>query len=210
VTLALLSRKSLSLIFLTAGLLALGLQQTRGQNPFGVTSDSNAPADDNGDFVATRVITVTDDFVTDVYLDGQKVPAESRHVLAEIFGALVEEDSLSVKKGDWLVFHVVNDSLRWNGSCYFGVAGLKDKNDFGFVSDFNSDCWSACDDVTQVSDFISHKDYLGDQKAEEIPAEHVWGDGTPRMKQYAGDSWNGTPLWGPYSSHSVWIKVVIK
>ena len=61
---------------------------------------------------AHQVITVTDDFVVDVYHNGVRVPDPKRKLLLDRFGATVESSRLEVLRGDWLVFHVVNNRLR--------------------------------------------------------------------------------------------------
>ena len=165
----------------------------------------HAFADDDDDpyLRAKCVITVSDDFVVDVYQNGKKVSDLSRSMLHETFGAETEQDNIQVRKGDWLVFNVVNFPFRWH--TYF----LMDKNQFGFVSSLSSGEWSSCSDLSDASRFISEKDYMSDQDAEKIPEDSIWADGIPLMKTYAGDSWKGTPLWGKAGVHSVWIKVQI-
>src|SRR5437762_10648520 len=83
------------------------------------------------DLRAKYLITVTDDFIVNVYHNGKCVPLTRRTLLAEHFGATVERIDEGVKKGDWLVFNVVNNRLRWGGACYFGVAGCFDRDEFG-------------------------------------------------------------------------------
>src|SRR5262245_35721040 len=68
---------------------------------------------------ANYLITVTDDFVVDVYLNGKPIADAQRQLLDERFGATAEQMNVAVKKGDWLVFNVVNNRLRWNGAKYF-------------------------------------------------------------------------------------------
>jgi len=38
-----------------------------------------------------------------------------------------ERTNIQVRHGDWLVFHVANNRLRWGGSYYFAAAGLFEK-----------------------------------------------------------------------------------
>jgi len=158
------------------------------------------------DLRADHVITVADDFVVDVYLNGMRVPDDKREMLAEIFGATVERVNVHVHERDWLVFHVVNDRLRWGGCYYFAATGVLDTNEFGFVSELESGSWSACDDPTQACRFIEKKGYLQWNKAQ--PILRVWQDGTSQMKRFAGDSWAGEPLWG--MSRDTWLKVVVR
>src|SRR4051812_2982701 len=81
---------------------------------------------------ANYLITVADDFVVEIYKNGQRVPDAQRTLILERFGATAERVSVAVRAGDWLVFHVVHDRLRWNGSKYFAVAGCFGENEFGF------------------------------------------------------------------------------
>jgi len=160
---------------------------------------------DDEDQSVRYLVTVADDFVVDVYYDGKVVPDESRHLLAETFGATTERIDVPVHQGDWIVFHVVNDRMRWGGVSYFAAAGLQDENKFVFVSKISSADWSACDDPSSADRFIAEKNFLSDRPAREIAKP--WGDGDRLMKKYAGDSWFGEPLWGRASD--TWIKYIV-
>jgi hypothetical protein len=160
----------------------------------------------NSDLRADEVVTVADDFVVDVYLNGIRVPDDRRQMLAEIFGATAERIDVQVHRGDWLVFHVVNDRLRWGGCSYFAAAGILQPNEYGFISETNSGNWSACDDPAKAARFIGEKGYLQRNKAQ--PISRVWQDGTTHMKEFAGDAWSGVPLWG--LSRDTWLKVIVK
>jgi hypothetical protein len=167
-----------------------------------------APQDAGGgrsELRARYVITVADDFVVDVYLDGKLVPDARRHLLREQFGATAERLDVDVRKGDWLVFNVVNNRLRWNGRRYFAAAGCLSKGEFGFVSSLADSAWSRCDDPSDVGDFIADPIFGAHRPVEKIDAE--WQDGTPLMKSFAGASWSGSPVWG--ASRNTWIKVVV-
>src|SRR5438045_3717891 len=85
------------------------------------------------DVRANQVVTVADDFIVDVYLNGDRVADERCELREEIYGATVERINVQVHAGDWLVFHVVNDRLRWGGCEYFAVAGILSANEYGFV-----------------------------------------------------------------------------
>ena len=65
--------------------------------------------------VARHLVTVTDDFVVEAYKNGKRIEDAKRVLLNEIFGATVERMDVEVRPGDWLVFHVVNNHLRWGG-----------------------------------------------------------------------------------------------
>ena len=154
---------------------------------------------------ARYLVTVADDFVVDVYHNGVKVPDAKRQLLEERFGATAERVEVEVRKGDWLVFHVVNNRLRWGGASYFGLAGCFGPDEFGFVSDPGSGAWIACDTPRDADRFIARRDHLRHQAAAAIP--NPWADGTPMMQAHAGAAWNGSPVWG--SARSTWLKVVV-
>src|SRR3954464_3923074 len=59
------------------------------------------------------LITVADDFVVEVYHNGKPVPDTERELLVERFGATAEKVQVAIRTGDWLVFHVVQNRLRW-------------------------------------------------------------------------------------------------
>jgi hypothetical protein len=149
------------------------------------------------------VITVADDFVVEVYHNGVRVPDTKRHLLLDRFGATAESTAIEVQQGDWLVFHVVNNRLRWDGAYYFGVAGVIAPGEFGFVSELSSGRWSVCDSPASSGQFIAQKDFLSDNRA--VAVERPWHEGTGLMNRYAGEAWGGVPLWG--RERSTWIKV---
>lgn len=155
---------------------------------------------------ARHLITATDDFIVEVYHNGVRVPHAKRELLVERFGATVEKINVEVQRGDWLVFNVVNNRLRWGGAYYFGVAGVLGENECGFVSDLDSGDWSVCDDPAAQQRFIKSKDYLSDNRPAKV--EFPWGDGDNYMRQFAGNQWNGEPIWG--RERNTWIKVVVK
>jgi hypothetical protein len=155
---------------------------------------------------AHYLITTTDDFIVNVYHNGKQVPDSKRQLLLDQFGATVERINVSVRQGDWLVFNVVNNRLRWGGASYFAVAGCFDRDEFGFVSEVQSGNWSACDDPQDADRFIERKEYLRHRAAREISTP--WHEGTPLMQQHAGSAWDGSPLWG--SSPNSWIKVILE
>jgi hypothetical protein len=51
------------------------------------------------------------------------VPDSKRTLLVERFGTTAEWIDVDVKRGDWLVFNVVNNRMRWGGCSYVAVAG---------------------------------------------------------------------------------------
>jgi len=154
--------------------------------------------------LAAHLITVTDDFIVEAYKNGTRIQDGQRTLLNEIFGATAERINVDVRPGDWLVFHVVNNRLRWEGSKYFAVAGMLGENDFGFVSDPASEAWSVCDDPERVRDFIRHRDEGTEIRAS--PIAKPWGEGDDHMRQNAGAGFPGKALWG--GGASTWIKFV--
>ena len=85
-----------------------------------------------------------------------KVCSQSkRRLLEERYGATVERIDVEVHKGDWLVFNVVNNRMRWGGAYYFGVAGCFARDEFEFVSRSDAGSWSVCDTPRDVDNFIS-------------------------------------------------------
>lgn len=148
------------------------------------------------------LVTVADDFVIDVYLNGVAVPDSRRELTLERFGASGEKINVEVNPGDWLVFHVVQNRLRWNGTKYFAVAGCNGPDQFAFVSHPASDAWSACDDPAKAGEFIRNRDAGKETRAFEI--DNPWGEGDAFIRQQAGASFPGAALWG--RAASTWIK----
>ena len=164
------------------------------------TDKSPAPAN----LLAKHLITVADDFVVEAYKNGVRIQDSQRKLLDEIHGATAERLSVDVRPGDWLVFHVVNNHLRWGGAKYFAVAGCLGTDDFGFVSDPASDAWSVCDDPSRARDFIRQRDEGTEIRAGAIAKP--WTDGDATIRKHAGSGFPGKPLWGGGSS--TWIKFV--
>lgn len=154
--------------------------------------------------LATYLITVADDFIVEAYKNGVRIRDEQRRLVDEIHGATAERITIDVKAGDWLVFHVVNNHLRWGGAKYFSVAGCLDDNDYGFVTDPSSSDWSVCDDPSRARDFIRQRDEGTESRAGAIAKP--WSDGDATMLKHAGAGFPGKPLWGGGSS--TWIKFV--
>jgi hypothetical protein len=156
------------------------------------------------DGLCRYLITTTDDFIVEAYRNGQKIPDEKRQLLNEIFGATVERIDVGVQRGDWLVFHVVSNRLRWNGSKYFAVAGCYGPDQFGFESKQGSPAWSVCDDPAKARRFIRQREAGAAHRP--VPIEVPWGDGDGLMRESAGASFAGGPIWGGASS--TWIKYI--
>jgi hypothetical protein len=153
---------------------------------------------------SSELITVTNDYIVEAYRNGVKIPDSSRTLLHEHFGATVERIAVDMRPGDWLVFQIVHNRLRWEGSRYFAVAGLTAPDRYGFISDPASTEWSACDDPAQAQAFIRKRDAGIGQRASSIAKP--WKEGAGFMQKFAGASFPGKPLWG--GSASTWIKYV--
>ena len=118
----------------------------------------------------------------------------------DVFGATVERIRVDVRPGDWLVFNVVNNRMRWGGSSYFAVKG---QGTHGFATELDSGRWSCCDDLEQVGQFIAERDRFADHRA--LPVTKPWSDGNAMMARHA-DGWNGQAIWG--GSRNTWIKYI--
>ncbi len=151
------------------------------------------------------LITVTDDFIVAAYKNGEPIAPEKRELLLDRFGATAEKVAVSARPGDWLVFHVVQNPVRWGGSRYFAVAGCLARNEFGFVSDPASADWSVCDDPAKAAEFIQRRDAGTGVRA--LPIANPWKDGDELMRRYAGSGFGGKALWG--SASSTWIKFAV-
>jgi hypothetical protein len=177
--------------YLDEGELALGL---------GIATDKPRK---RGKVIANYVMTVADDFIVEVYHNGEKVPDTRRSMLEEVYGATVEKIDVEVREGDWLVFNVVNNRLRWGGVSYFAAAGMKSGTGVTFVSDTASERWSYCDDPGQVAAFLSDPGYLARQAVR--PIDLKWDQGDSRMSGLAA-GWKGSAIWG--TSRNTWLKYV--
>ncbi len=169
-----------------------------------VTADEGASGA-SSELRANYLITTADDFIVDVYVNGRPVPDARRQLLEERHGATVEKIDTPVRAGDWVVFNVVNNRLRWGGAYYFGVAGCLAPNQFGFTSRLDDGKWSVCDRHEDVDKFISERGYLSDRPAQQIT--QPWEEGDLDMRRYAGEHWNGTGVWG--NSRNTWVKVLV-
>lgn len=153
---------------------------------------------------ARHLITVANDYIVEVYKNGKRIPDVKRELLEERFGATAERITVDVRKGDWLVFQVVHNRIRWGGSKYFAVAGRIDDAQIGFVSDPASQQWGVCDDPVKSVEFIRNRDAGMEVRAGAIA--NPWGEGDMYMKKFAGEGYAGKPLWG--GAASTWIKFV--
>jgi hypothetical protein len=156
--------------------------------------------------VATGIHIVADDFVADIHHNGKLVPAENRKLRAEIFGAQVEYVSLNLRPGDWVVFNVVNNRLRWNGAYYFAAAAVDIDGLAVLSSQARTGDWSACDDLAQAAKFVADRDHLRDQKPQ--PIAKPWDRGDKEIARAVPD-FDGDGIWGGPTARSTWIKLVV-
>lgn len=173
--------------------------------PTAATTKPAAPAG-LSPVVATGIHIVADDFVADIHHNGKLVPAESRKLKAEIFGAQVEFVSLNLRPGDWVVFNVVNNRLRWNGAYYFAAAAVDIDGLAVLSSQTRSGDWSACDDLAQAAKFVADREHLRDKKPR--PIANPWDRGDKEIARAVPD-FDGEGVWGDPTSRSTWIKVVV-
>jgi len=147
----------------------------------------------NEPLLAQFLYTVADDFIVDVYYNGERVPDSRRKLLVERFGATAERMDIPVRTGDWIVFNVVNNRMRWGGAYYFAAAGIKrDETTTGFTTELNSGKWSCCDSPRNMARFISDRDFLASNAAQEV--ERPWHEGDQLMRQFVKE-WSGVPIW---------------
>ena len=117
-----------------------------------------------GELIADHLFTVADDFIIDVYHNGEKVPDTKRTLLLERFGATAERIDIEVRQGDWLVFNVVNNRMRWGGCSYFAVTG-RASTGVAFTTELESGRWSCCDSPAKVADFLRDRLYLSEDRS---------------------------------------------
>jgi hypothetical protein len=108
--------------------------------------------------------------------------------------------------GDWLVFHVVNNRLRWNGCRFFGMAAMAADNEATIVS-CKDGKWSYTDKPAEVPKFIAARDALRDHTVDVIPTEKTWDQGSTRLNDLCGGQWRGQPIWG--DAPSTYLKLLI-
>ncbi len=168
-------------------------------------AEAAAPAGEpaRGKTMARAVFTSADDFLVDVWQNGKKVADDRRKVVGENFGATSEKLEIEIKEGDWLVFNVANNRLRWGGASYFGAAGVDESGKIVFESAPGDGHWSHCDDPGEVPAFIARPGYRADRAA--LPPANPWGGGDGWMKAGVAD-WSGKPVWG--RERTTWIKYV--
>jgi hypothetical protein len=182
-----------------------GITTGPGGEPASATTTTTTTAVvDRGPVIADHVIAAVDDFIIDVYHNGEKVPDTSRRLLNEIHGATVERVDVEIRRGDWVVFNVANNRLRWGGQSLFIAAGmLNEGQPPAFVTRENDQHWSVCDDPGQVKKFIAERTHMADQPAR--APESPWGEGIGHFNAQVPNS-EAQPIWG--ESRNTWIKFV--
>lgn len=154
--------------------------------------------------IISKVAWMADDFVVELYHNGRLVPLDVRTLEEEIFGATRESCRLAVKEGDWLVFHVVNNRMRWGGARLFVAALLH--NDEPILVTQLDEKWSYCEKLENITTFIGVRDEGFGEPIKQIPAEKVW-DGIGKWQSQPSGGYGAVPIWG--QGPSTWIKVRI-
>ncbi len=154
--------------------------------------------------LSSEMVVVADDFVVDVWVNGQPLPRASRTMLAEVHGAMTERINVDLDAGDWIVFHVVANRQCWNAASYFGVYATAPDDAPAFSSTTRGN-WSYCDDVSRVSAFISERDAGADQLA--VAPRNPWHDAGRLWRTHIGREFPGEPVWG--AAPSTWIKCIV-
>lgn len=154
--------------------------------------------------LADWVTMVAKDFVVEVYKNGERVPDRDRQLLLDQFGACSERLNVGVKAGDWLVFHVVANRMRHQGSKCFLAAGCLDSGGLGFVTHPDNEAWSVCDDPAEAPSFIENRDFGATVRPSGI--RNAWEEGLDHMREFAGADFGGVPVWGEESS--TWLKFI--
>ena len=140
--------------------------------------------------------------MVDVFHNGRRVPDDARLMYSEVYGATGERVRVTVRAGDWLVFNVANNRLRWDGAHYFGAAGVRPDGSVAFVSE-ESPQWSVCEDHGFVPRFIAEPQFLATDAARRI--EKPWAGGDRMIKSKVSD-WSGHAIWGSPTNRNIWIK----
>ena len=154
---------------------------------------------------AEQLLSVADDFVVDIWVNGKLLPLSARQMLVEMFGATTERVHFDLREGDWIVFHVVANRLRWGGARYFGVYAMNDDRQRAFVTKTNGG-WSACDDPSKVAEFTLDRAAGTDRPATRI--KNPWSGGRGMFRgRIPEKEFPGEPIWG--ESASTWLKYVV-
>ncbi|MHC5011570.1 MAG: hypothetical protein ACYTG6_11575, partial [Planctomycetota bacterium] len=154
--------------------------------------------------VASDLAVVADDFVVDVWVNGERLPLDNREMVAEIHGAMTERIHVDLHEGDWVVFHVVANRMRWNGASYFGVHATGPEGKTAFTTDTDGR-WTICDDPSRVESFLANREPSTEAKA--IAPANPWHEAPRLWRDLLGHDFTGEPVWG--RAPSTWIKYVV-
>lgn len=144
-----------------------------------------------------------DDFVVAIWHNGERVPDNKRKLLGDVYGATMEQVDIDVLEGDWLVFNVASNPVRWGGSSFFGVAGMLTPQATIFASSLQDGRWTFEEGLDRLPAFLASRDVQGRPV---IPPAPEWDQGRTRMQEITSRTWNGDPIWG--LSHNTWIKFI--
>jgi hypothetical protein len=112
---------------------------------------------------------------------------------------------VDLSEGDWIVFNVVMNRLRWGGASYFGAYGIGPDGARAFVTQ-TEDGWSACDQPSQVEEFIRRRDAGIDRPAVRIA--NPWSGGAGQfIGRIPEKTFPGEPIWG--TTANTWLKFVV-
>ena len=166
---------------------------------------ATAPAANPSAVVADSLLVVADDFVTDIYQNGQRVPDDAYKMEGEIYGATVMRVTIDVHPGDSLVFCAANDRFRWNGSTGLSVAGmLGDSRTPVFVSETQTGNWTGCNSLEQAVRFIKDPGYLRDSSL--VVPTKPWSGCKDQMNKRC--DWSGDTVWADGAAGTAWIRYV--
>ncbi len=154
--------------------------------------------------IATSLLLVADDFVVDIWVNGKRVPTSHRSMLEDVHGAITERVNVELHEGDWVVFNVVANRMRWGGASYFGVSAEAPDGGVAFASTTQGN-WSACDDTSDVAEFIAELDPGADRLA--VAPTKPWHDAAGIWRKHLGAEFSGEPIWG--TAPNTWIKCIV-
>lgn len=167
-----------------------------------VASNTAAPVPP-GRPIAFLLRITADDFVVAIWHNGERVPDNRRKLLGDVYGATMEQVDIDVHEGDWLVFNVASNPVRWGGSSFFGVAGMLTPQATTFSSSLKDGRWTFEESLDRLPAFLSSRNVQGQPV---LPPAPEWDQGRTRMQEITSRTWNGDPVWG--LSHNTWIKFI--
>jgi len=157
----------------------------------------------NRPVIIRKIGWMADDFVVDVWHNGVRVNDDQRRLANERYGACGEDVTLNLREGDWLVFNVVNNRMRWGGAAFFGAFGWSEEETLRFVSKAEDHRWSYEDDPSKVPEFIASFNKQGNPIQR---TTNTWNEGHRLLGGRTKGLWNGDSIWGDPKSRNLWIK----